>query len=512
MEEKLSKDTNMDKVKNIESSKAIRAGQVSNGPKDSKLLGDRTFWILEGMATLLWLVMVGYAMFYPSTLITLGYLWFLVWVGVKRPNWLPAVLAVAIPLEVSKEFIPVFSLPERAAGYNVSLLDFFRLAQVTLGLRWFYDFRKKNVTLGDYRWSVLKKDALLWLPFLLLGVYLLSTVFSVDVKHSLGETVRLISMMLTLYLALPYLKEEADLTRLQTVLIITGSVLGVIAVGEYFAGKFFFNATAAVLINRRANATFADPNILARFLVVTFLFAVNELERQDTWRKRLLPLLAILLQGAGLGITGSRGGVLALGVATLVFALLIPKRKFTISAMLVMVIAVVVAAMVNPVIANRLESLRKGLLSASGEIREYLWRTGIAMVRDHPFFGVGVGAFGVAFTTIYPYFNPYSTFYVSLSHTAALTILAETGFVGFSVFYFLFAKTLQRGWDISRDSRLDRLRFSNASIVAGVVAILVSAQGEGRLYEEPLLWLLWAALIAVTRLANSQEEKGRAER
>lgn len=464
---------------------------------------DRAFWILEGIATLVWLVMVGYAMFYPSTLITLGYLWFLVWVALKRPNWLPAVLAVAIPLEVSKEFIPVFSLPERAAGFNVSVLDFFRLAQVTLGLRWLYDFCRKKVTLEDYHWRSLKQDALLWLPIVLLGVYLLSTAFSMDMKHSLGETVRLISMMLTLYLALPYLKDEADLARFQTVLIITGSVLGVIALGEYFTGKFFFNATPAVVINRRANATFADPNILARYLVVTFLFAINELERQDTWRKRLLPLLAILLQGAGLGITGSRGGLLALGVATLLFALLIPKRKFTISAMLLMVVAIIIAALVNPVIMYRLESLSKGLLTASGETREYLWRVGIAMVRDHPFLGVGVGTFGVAFTQVYAYFNPYSTFYVSLSHTAALTILAETGFIGFSVFYFLFAKTLQRGWDIARNPKLNRLRFFNASIVAGVVAILISAQGEGRLYEEPLLWVLWAALISLTRLANS---------
>jgi len=472
---------------------------------------NKTFWVLEGIVTVLWLAMIGYAMFYPATLLTLGFLWFLVWVGLKRPQWLPAVLVVAIPLEVSKEFIPVFSLSTRAAGFNVSVLDFFRLAQVTLGLRWLYDLHQKNVTLQSYRWKSLKTDALLWLPLVLLGVYLLSTAFSVDIKHSLGETLRLISMMLTLYLVLPYLQDERDLTRLQTVLIITGSVLGMIAIGEYLTGKFFFNATAAVVINRRANATFADPNILARFLVVTFLFAINELERQDSWRKRLLPLLAILLQGAGLGITGSRGGLLALGVAAICFVILIPKRKITISAMLLMGVAIIIAALANPVIMYRLESLSKGLLSASGETREYLWRVSVAMVRDHPLLGVGVGSFGAAFTTLYSYFNPYSTFYVSLSHTAALTILAETGFIGFSVFYFLFAKTLQRGWDISRNVHLGRLRFINASLVAGVVAILVSAQGEGRLYEEPMLWMLWAALLALTRIANSKQGKGRRE-
>ena len=129
------------------------------------------------------------------------------------------------------------------------------------------------------------------------------------------------------------------------------------------------------------------------------------------------------------------------------------------------------------------------------------------MVRDHPLLGVGVGAFGLAFTTIYPYFNPYSTFYVSLSHTAVLTVLAETGFLGFTVLYFLFAKTIQRGWDISRTVNSERLRFLSASTVAGILAIFISAQGEGRLYEEPLLWMLWAMLIAVSQVTNQKPGK-----
>jgi O-antigen ligase len=220
-----------------------------------------------------------------------------------------------------------------------------------------------------------------------------------------------------------------------------------------------------------------------------------------------MPLVAILLQGAGLGITGSRGGILALGVSSMIFVVLIPRRKLTLSAMVLMVFAIVAAAVLNPAIMARIESLRTGLLTASGGIREYLWRSGMAMVRDHPLAGVGVGAFGVAFTTIYPYFNPYSTFYVSLSHTAVLTVLAETGFVGFTVLYFLFGKTLLRGWDIFRTTSHERLRFLSASTVAGIIAIFVSAQGEGRLYEEPLLWVLWAMLVSVSQLANIQTGK-----
>ena len=105
------------------------------------------------------------------------------------------------------------------------------------------------------------------------------------------------------------------------------------------------------------------------------------------------------------------------------------------------------------------------------------------------------------------YFNPYSTFYVSLSHTAVLTVLAETGFLGFTVLYFLFAKTIQRGWDISRTVNSERLRFLSASTVAGIIAIFVSAQGEGRLYEEPLLWILWAMLISVSQVTNQKPGK-----
>ncbi|EHQ92006.1 O-antigen ligase family protein [Desulfosporosinus youngiae] len=478
----------------------------------NKLSENRLLLILEVFVTLLWLYMVLRWIYYPSTLITLGYLWGIVWVAVKRPRWLPAVLIVTFPLEVSKMFIPAYSLAERLAGFNVSVLDFFRLSQLALGLRWLYDLYRshKDPLANDADrfkvWKRIRTDALLWLPIVLLGVYLLSTAFSIAPAHSLAETVRLVSMIVTLYLVIAYVQDEKDLQRLGYTLIAVGAVLGLIAVVQYLT-KWFFIPTSAVVINRRANTTFADPNIFARFLVVTFLFSVAELERRTSWSARVMSVLAILLQGAGLGITGSRGGILALGVASLVFVVLIPRRKVTLSAMVCMILAIIAAAVLNPAIMARIESLRTGLLSASGAHREYLWRAGMSMVRDYPLTGIGVGAFGVAFTTIYPYFNPYSTFYVSLSHTAVLTVLAETGFIGFTVLYLLFGKTLQRGWDISRTMNHERLRFLSACIVSGVIAIFVSAQGEGRLYEEPLLWILWAMLVSISRLSNKQIRK-----
>lgn len=213
----------------------------------------------------------------------------------------------------------------------------------------------------------------------LLGVYLLSTFFSIAPKDSLAETVRLFSLIVTLYLAVAYIEDEKDLQRLGYTLIAVGTVLGLVAIVEYLTGWFFFNATSAVIINRRANTTFADPNIFARFLVITFLFSVAELERRTSWLSRLIPLVAILLQGAGLGITGSRGGILALGVSSIIFVILIPRRKLTLSAMLLMIFAIIAAAVLNPAIMARIESLRTGLLSASGGFEsicggpEWLW-------------------------------------------------------------------------------------------------------------------------------------------
>ncbi|AFQ46145.1 O-antigen ligase family protein [Desulfosporosinus meridiei] len=478
----------------------------------SKLSENRLLIILEVFVTLLWIYMVLRWIYYPSTLITLGYLWGIVWVAVKRPRWLPAVLIITFPIEVSKMFIPAYSLPERVATFNVSILDFFRLSQLAIGLRWLYDLwlshKNNQAYIADKFkvWKRIKTDSLLWLPIVLLGVYLLSTAFSIAPAHSFAETVRLLSLIITLYLAIVYVQDEKDLQRLGYTLIAVGAVLGGVAILQYLT-KWFFFPTSAVVVSNRPNTTFADPNIFARFLVVTFWFSVAEFERRTTWSSRVIPLIAILFQGAGLGITGSRGGILALGVSSLIFVLFIPRRKLTLSAMGVMILAIIAAALLNPSIMARIESLRAGLLNASGGIREYLWRSGIAMIRDHPVIGVGVGAFGVAFTTIYPYFNPYSTFYVSLSHTAVITVLAETGIVGFTVLYFLFGKTLQRGWGIARKLQDERLRFLSASIVAGIIAIFISAQGEGRLYEEPLLWLLWAMLVSISQLANLQIRK-----
>jgi len=114
--------------------------------------------------------------------------------------------------------------------------------------------------------------------------------------------------------------------------------------------------------------------------------------------------------------------------------------------------------------------------------------------------GVGLGGYQNAIKTTYkgflPTMNP-----IYLNHTSALTILAEQGVVGGLLFAgFLVFLT----WEVVAPIRR-RGRWRNWIVMPAVliIPIVVLAEFEGRLVEEPYLWLALGRMFAARRLEGS---------
>jgi O-antigen ligase len=123
-------------------------------------------------------------------------------------------------------------------------------------------------------------------------------------------------------------------------------------------------------------------------------------------------------------------------------------------------------------------------------VRRYLARAGVAMFLDHPLTGVGLGGFQPEI--LGPYFDyvplDRHSAPVSLPHTEAIRIAAETGLVGILASVFFLGAIL---WSLARAaSRAPHVRPAAIAIGLGVLAIGIASQFEGRLFDEPYLWLL----------------------
>ena len=84
----------------------------------------------------------------------------------------------------------------------------------------------------------------------------------------------------------------------------------------------------------------------------------------------------------------------------------------------------------------------------------------------------------------------------TLSHTSTVSILAELGIVGFAAFLFLALRLLLTVVSTYRQPGDGEHRLIVGWLGAAFLGILFQSQSEGRLLDEPYLWLLMAILIA----------------
>jgi O-antigen ligase len=259
----------------------------------------------------------------------------------------------------------------------------------------------------------------------------------------------------------------------------------------------------------RVNATFADPNIAARFLTIAAVAAIS------LYAARVSPdRLAIAVAAACAAFvtfTFSKTSLGAFPASVIVATGLARKwrRAAYIGGLTFLVFAV--AVIIVPGAAARVERVL-GIVSAPvaapeegatlpvDSVRTYLIVAGWQMFLDHPLTGVGFGGYQHAIKTTYSRFLPVDA-PATLSHTSAITILSEQGVIGgvlFAAFLLLLALEL---WPSIRRPTHWRVWIVTPALV--LIPILGYSQLEGRLIEEPYLWVALGLLYSAMALEGS---------
>lgn len=217
------------------------------------------------------------------------------------------------------------------------------------------------------------------------------------------------------------------------VLVVLGMVLSFYALIQLATGSdkvlWFIKPENYV---RRGGATFVNPNHLAGLLVAIIPLAISQLF-MGRWSAlvRVFFGYASLAMLAGIAVTMSRGGWLALGASLGVLLVWLVRRpQYRIPAIAcVLVVAFGAWFYFKNVDAaqRRLKDVASHGVRDSGQSRKYLLGPTWMMFAEHPVAGVGPGHFD----TVFPAYRPVS---IQLSpgwaHNEYLQLLAEYGAVG----------------------------------------------------------------------------------
>ena len=381
--------------------------------------------------------------------------------------------------------------PERwALGlFLIGLAFSITLSQVTLALL---------VLLWVYRlWDARARAAMtfpLATPFLaFVAASLLAALRSADVWESLAKSKAL--LLILVFFALVDLLGSADdadwfLARLFLLMAVV-SFLGVVQVAfcpeKPLGGPLLWRWTRNC---HRAHAFYSIYMTLAGVLTLTLLATLPRLfTGLSGWRWWMPPAWA--LSGLGLLATYTRGAWLGFLVGAVTLSLLL-RRLWVLGAIGA---GLVLALLVLP--AGPLEHRIKSLVDpADPTLRErlYMWESALAIARDHPLTGVGVGQVKV----VYPrYARPEAVKKTaSHLHNTPLQILAERGVLGLAAWVWIWVAFFVRAGRLLGRLGPDqgRERGLVAGSLAAIVGFLVAGLSEFNFGDSEVVMVAYALM------------------
>jgi hypothetical protein len=201
--------------------------------------------------------------------------------------------------------------------------------------------------------------------------------------------------------------------------------------------------------------------------------------------------LGLLFLWHSIILTGSRGALLALAVATLVSYLLIKSRVF--GGILVCGLVAAVIYQGGQLLTRTTETMKVASMQTEARIdpRVQSWKTGLGLISKYPVFGVGVQRFQEATRIFYPDRPAY------VAHNTFLNFAANSGLLNgiiYLAFYWLQFKRFRK----IRKSEADpcsTISYINNSTMTALTGFYVGSMFLDLVIYEPFYFLLMLGLL-----------------
>ena len=334
----------------------------------------------------------------------------------------------------------------------------------------------------------------------LLGAFSLLTV--ADPTH-FRESIReyrtvVIEPVIYFFLARAWLREQG-LRRIAIWAFVGGATLvSLLAIGQAATGR----GVVAVEGVRRALGTYDHPNALALFLLRAGTFIAAFLALGPAPRRPRAGWLTPLLIVAALLLTFSRGALVGLVIAIILLGIVIGLRHAAPGLLAAAVIVMAILALAGA----GLTTLREG--SGSIGLRQMIWASTLAMIRDNPVFGVGLDQFYYQYAPRYIDPAAWGERYTSHPHNLFLDFWTRLGIMGLAWIVWTLATVAAvaaRGWR-SQNGAGRRLLFA-ATIAAAAATVHGLVDNFYFLIDLAFIWWFLLALIAIASDEIATEQR-----
>lgn len=217
-------------------------------------------------------------------------------------------------------------------------------------------------------------------------------------------------------------------------------------------------------LKKRVFSTLENPNVLAGYLDVCICLALGLLAKVSGISQRLAIILAIAMLAACLAMTYARGAFLTIVIVVVIYGVIQDWR-----AVLLFVLITACILYCDAAFVNRLLSIFTGA-DSSEWLRVGIWISTFAMIADHPFIGIGWGAF----KSVYPNYDYYlkgADVEIFHAHNIFLHQAAEVGIIGAMAFFWYFFGTMFMTLELGANQKFVAIKTKIISALERIAGI-----------------------------------------
>ena len=248
-------------------------------------------------------------------------------------------------------------------------------------------------------------------------------------------------------------------------------------------------------LKKRVFSTWENPNILAGYLDAAICLVFGCFIKMKEQRLRIVLGIGLLLLAACLAMTYARGACLTIAVVLVLYGVFKDWRIL----LGCLVVGGAILAL-DPALMERLSSVFTKV-DTSSEMRLALWESTSAMIQDHPFLGIGWGAYWM----VYPEYDFYlqgAAVRIVHAHNLYLNYAAEIGIAGALSFLWYFFGTMLMALRSKVQEASGLLQGLMLGVGLAIFSVALNGLTDDVLFNIPssmLLWLLCALAAAAEK-------------
>lgn len=256
-------------------------------------------------------------------------------------------------------------------------------------------------------------------------------------------------------------------------------------------------------LKKRVFSTWENPNILAGYLgevsCVIFAFLLKAKEKVQ----KGIFFIFLLASIACLAMTYTRGAFLAMMLVFFGYGVFFDKRI-----LFACIGLVVLLLLADQTLAARMLSVFSKI-DTSMEMRLAMWESTVYMIADHPFFGIGWGAYWLVYHS-YDFYIVDPSVLIVHAHNVYLNYMAEIGIIGAGGFFAFFFGALHSAIKKVGQEQSEFLQSLRSGIVLAIIFVALYGLTDNVLFNIPTSMLFWL-ICAIAETSRSFAEGGDAD-